>query len=828
MNFPIRYLFLFIFFLNTSLFAQDVKWKAQWIMHPTVQPQAASMVLYRKSFELATKPQKFIIHVSADNHYRLFVNGTYILRGPARGDISHWFYETIDLSAHLVAGENTIAAEVVNWGPKRSFTYFSQMSSFILQGNSESEEVVNTSGEGWKCIQNQAYNPKIVNWMTDRSSIDFGLYIGNPTDSIRADHYPWGWERPEFDDKAWLSAVWCDIAGGRDSQFSGGILYTGGKLLIPRRTGILQETKVLFTSIRRASAIVKNENFIHDKGSLLIPANQKVSILIDQSYETMGYPEMVVSGGKDARIQAMYAENMIVKNHAPKGNRNDIEGKFLVGIKDVFIPDGGKSRLFKPTYIRAFRFILLDIETRDEPLIIESYTHVSCNAPIELKAKFETGKPSLDWIMEAGWRTTSICAQDILNSDAAYEQMQYVGDSRVHNLSLLTLSGDDRLTRNALIQFDQSRIPEGLTLACYPNPFYLVIPSYSLIWIDQVHDYMLWKDDKAFIGGFELGILNVLDWFEKHRQPNGLLGKIDWWGALAWPRHYKNGEPPTVYDGNNTLYTLHYAYTLRHAADIFEYLGKTSQANELRNRADQICLSVNKFCKNKEGYYTESPINDNVSQITNLLAILAGASTGNDAKHLMKKLLEPKDWFGQVDLFLHLYLFEAMNMTGFQEQFLPELSEWHLMMDRGMTTFAEVPLEWGEENQRSECHPWSSAPDYFFFRTVCGIKPTSAGHKTVEISPAFGDLTQIRAVYPHHLGNIELDLMRTESKVEGTVIIPEGMKASFIWGTKKINLKTGKQTVTLKNYKRSNYETHPHYNNCRFLLSFATRAKPAG
>jgi len=63
----------------------------------------------------------------------------------------------------------------------------------------------------------------------------------------------------------------------------------------------------------------------------------------------MGYPEMLVSQGKDARIQAMYAENMIVKNHSPKGNRNDIDGKFMVGIKDVFIPDGGKNRLFKPT-----------------------------------------------------------------------------------------------------------------------------------------------------------------------------------------------------------------------------------------------------------------------------------------------------------------------------------------------------------------------------------------------------------------------------------------------------------------------------------------------
>ncbi len=789
--------FLFPLFLFAFFSAEGVKWNAHWIMHPDVQPQSYAVILFRKNFELPANPKKFVIHVSADNHYRLFVNGQYVLRGPARGDLSHWFYETVDLAEYLQPGKNTIAAEVINWGPKRSFTYFSQMTSFILQGDSETEKMVNTNGGSWKCFHNQAFSPKNVAWMTDRKTIDFGLYVGNPTDSIRADRYPWGWETTGFDDTDWLPAKWCDIAGGREHQFAGGILYSNGKLLVPRRTGILKETKVPFSKIRRATGIDADDRFLKGTKKLVIPPNKEVSILIDQSYLTMGYPEMVVNGGKNAWIQVMYAENLIVKNRAPKGLRSDIEGKFMVGLKDVFIPDGGKNRLFKPTYLRPFRFIQLDIQTRDEPLEIDKYDHVACNAPIELKAKFEANDPLTDWVMEAGWRSVSICAQDMLLSDAYYEQMQYTGDSRVHNLSLLTLSGDDRLTRNALLQFDQSRIPEGLTLACYPNAFYLVIPSYSLIWIDQVYDYMLWKDDTMFIAQFELGIKNVLHWFEERMQHNGLLGKMAWWGALAWPRHYKGGEPPTVYEGNNTLYSLHYAYTLRHAAAIFDFLGRTEQAAALIDRAEKICQAVNRFCKNRDGFYTESPENKQVSQITNLLAILAGAATGDEAKVLMKKLLEPKDWFGQVDLFLHVYLFEAMNITGSRDRFLAEISEWQLMKDRGMSTFAEVPLEWGEENQRSECHPWSSSPNYFLFRTICGIKPLTPGHRQVEIAPEFGRLEQIRAVYPHYLGNIKLDLQRKGSKIAGSVTVPDGMEASFVWGNTILSLKQGKQEINL-------------------------------
>ena len=117
---------LLVLILPTFLtsFAQPVNWKAQWIMHPTAEPQAHAVILFRKNFELPKKPEKFVVHLSADNHYRLFVNGKYILRGPARGDLSHWFYETVDLAEYLQVGKNTVAAEVVNWGPKRSYLFF--------------------------------------------------------------------------------------------------------------------------------------------------------------------------------------------------------------------------------------------------------------------------------------------------------------------------------------------------------------------------------------------------------------------------------------------------------------------------------------------------------------------------------------------------------------------------------------------------------------------------------------------------------------------------------------------------------------------------------
>jgi hypothetical protein len=778
------------------IYSQQIdKWQARWIYHAGVQPQSEAVILFRKTLELTEKPNRFVIHISADNHYRLFVNGNYITRGPARGDLSHWFYETLDIAAHLKQGKNVVAVEVVNWGPKRSFTQFSHMTSLWVQGETDKEKGVNTEGGKWKCSQNRGHHFKTVDWIPDKTSVAFGLYVASPMDSIIAQKYTWAWQNSDFDDTNWEAAQMCDLSGGRDSQHAGGIFFSGGPLLVPRRTGLLSETKEALTSIVKSEGITANTDFLTEKNPLIIPAHSKLKIWIDQKYLTIGYPEMTVSGGKNAHIQVRYAETLFITNRI-KGNRHEIDGKKFIGIKDVFMPDGGAKRLFKPSFYRAFRFIQLDITTQDDPLSIDSYFNVKCQAPIALKAKFETDDADLNKLMDMGWRTVSLCAQDMLLSDAYYEQMQYVGDSRVHNLTLLTLSGDDRLTRNALIQFDESRIPEGLTYACYPNPFHLIIPSYSLIYIDQLHDYMFWKGDKAYLEKFDLGITSVLDWFDKRLQANGLIGKVEWWAALAWPKGYQNGVPPEIEKGNNALHTLHYAYTLRHAADIFRFIGKENKAKDCEMKATRLNRAVKSLCFDiPKGLFKESPTLNQYAQMTNILAILSEAVKGKKAQMVMKKVLTDTSLTGKADLFLHAYLFEAMNKTGLNTAFFDEISEWRTMIQRGLTTFVEVPLEWGEEGQRSECHPWSSIPNFHFFRTVCGIRPTSAGHKTVEIAPELGHLKKVDAIYPHPLGNIEMNLRVENGLLKGTIKIPMGMTAVFKWKGKTRILKTGEQEI---------------------------------
>jgi hypothetical protein len=148
----------------------------------------------------------------------------------------------------------------------------------------------------------------------------------------------------------------------------------------------------------------------------------------------------------------------------------------------------------------------------------------------------------------------------------------------------------------------------------------------------------MWSGDKKFITQFDLGISNVLDWFEKRMQPNGLIGKVNWWAALAWPKGYINGVPPEIDKGNNALYTLYYAYTLRHAAEIFNYIGEKQKAEDCITKADRYAAAAKKLCFDvHKTLFKESPTLEQHSQVTNIMAVLSEAVRGEDAVSVMKK-----------------------------------------------------------------------------------------------------------------------------------------------------------------------------------------------
>jgi len=66
--------------------------------------------LFRHVFNLDNELDEFNIFVSADNRYRLFVNGERVSYGPSIGDPSHQRYETVDIAKQY--GDKIVTIQV--------------------------------------------------------------------------------------------------------------------------------------------------------------------------------------------------------------------------------------------------------------------------------------------------------------------------------------------------------------------------------------------------------------------------------------------------------------------------------------------------------------------------------------------------------------------------------------------------------------------------------------------------------------------------------------------------------------------------------------------
>ena len=122
-----------------------------------------------------------------------------------------------------------------------------------------------------------------------------------------------------------------------------------------------------------------------------------------------------------------------------------------------------------------------------------------------------------------------------------------------------------------------------------------------------------------------------------------------------------------------------------------------------------------------------------------------------------------------------------------------QLKPWRGMLEKGLTTFAENP-----DPTRSDCHAWSSSPNYDFLDTICGIMPASPGFSSVLIEPALGELTQAQGSMFHPNGEISVALQRKGiDGINAEINLPEKLTGKFIWKGKEIMLKTGKQKIEL-------------------------------
>ena len=764
------------------------KWPTHWIASPQGPERDAGVFYFRKEITLAAPPEHFRVHVSADNRFLLHVNGAYAGEGPARGDLFHWRYETIDLAPLLHQGKNVLAAVVWNFGSMSPVAQMSSRTGFLIQGDTPAEDIANT-GTSW--VVRQERGREATGHEGTRE-----YYAAGPSEFEDGRVVDWRWDGDDSTE-GWQPAKQIGRAAARGASDADNPWELVQDSLPPMEHRLVAAGEPV-----RATGIDGAKSF--PEKALTIPANSHVTLLLDNQVLQTAYPELTVSGGHDADIHLTYAE-ALYDAQGNKGNRNEVEGRHIEGITDHFIADGGEGHVFQPLWWRAWRYLQIDVTTKGEAVRLDKLQAWFNAYPFEERAKIGGDIPQLDALWSTGWRTARLCAHETYMDAPYWEQMQYVGDTRIQALISYAMSGDSRLGRQAIMNIDASRTIEGITESRFPSGLPQFIPPFSLLWVGMVHDYWMYVDDEPLVRETLPHTRTVLDWFAARLRPDGLLGKMPWWEFGDWTSGYEGGVPPQDADGGSTFLTLQFVSALHDATELETKYGSAERAAHYRQMIQSASDAVNRLNLDASSHlYADTPEKKTFSTEANVLAVLTDVAPQAEQKTILRKVITSQEKtaasldgqtippMSQMSFYFRFYLARALEHTGGGDLYLDQLGPWYNMLRMGLSTWAETT-----EPTRSDCHAWSASPNYDLLTLVAGIRPDAPGFRHVRIAPHLGNLQHLDAAMPHGAEEIRVHYERSGEKWTATVNLPAGLDGDLVWQGQSHPLHPGSQEVTL-------------------------------
>jgi hypothetical protein len=766
--------------------ASQQPWRAQWITAASPPARDEAVLHFRKIIDLPTKPEHFLVDVSADNQFVFYVNQQRAGSGPSRSDLKHWRYETYDIAPRLHAGRNVLAATVWNFGAHAALAQMSDRIGFLVHGESEAERIADTDAS-WEVEQEAA--------VTALSPDVSGYYAAEPGERLDGAAFDWNWNSESSPSPRWAKAEILSPASRRGETDSHNSWWLVPDPLPPMEMKLIPAGHV----VRSIGVQVASDL---SSAGVTIPPNTTAVILFDKSELTTAYPDLKVSGGWGATARITYAE-ALVDASGQKGNRTQIDGKHIVGLHDEFLPGGCSSCEFIPLAWRTWRYLQLDVKTADQPLRIESLRAWFTAFPFIERARFQSDDQSLSTIWDIGWRTARLDAHDTYMDTPYWERLQYLGDTRIQALISYAVAGDDRLARQAIEAFNNSRIPDGLTQSRYPSSLVQMIPTFSLLWVGMVHDFWMYRGDADFVRRQLPGTRAVLDWFIQRQRSDGLLGRIPWWPFVDWGKDFASGNPPQEDDGGSSVITLQFVEALRYAADLEQALGDVALAAKYRVSADRAARAVLKLCWFQNGLLADTPAKKHFSQHANILGVWLDVIPRSRQKSVLARVLFSSNDASMVGAepvpmtaatyYFRFYLARAIEQAGLGDDYLKLLGPWKQMISLGLSTWAESP-----EPTRSDSHAWSAHPNYDLLTIVAGIHPAKPGFDGVLIEPHLGNLNHVNAAMPTPKGTIEIEYARDGSNLKAEITLPLGVSGEIVWDGQSSALHEGKQSLVLQ------------------------------
>ncbi|MDB4297664.1 family 78 glycoside hydrolase catalytic domain [Flavobacteriaceae bacterium] len=659
---------------NSSEFAPSV-WKAKWIVVPGLsKDDKNSIMLARKEFNLSTLEKTNTIYITADSHYKLWINGKFVSRGPARCNPHHQSYDVMDVSEFLHNGKNSIAVQVHFHGVMKSY-YSNPYPGLLVQlefGSGDAKKYI-VSDKSWKMTKDSSWSSK-TKWVNPVNANNFASSVnlgGAKAGWYAKDYNTKGWSNAKYQtgppmfpkkpadyepyavQKPWFSLVPRDLPALKEqktpvfkvfkvteaAQYSNYDQHWGGKRGHDALTSALHDIQKPIKN----STVNGLQSFIKGKGKLEVVNSYprtllertpvwNTTIVFDYGHVQDGYPYLKIKGAKGAIVDVNYAPYLIDGVFHPSVISENFSDRVILS---------GKNDVWENTELRTFRYVAVTIRSQD-PVVFEEIGIDIEEYPFKENGTIAvSGEPFIQGLWKANEKTLQSITTDAF-TDNYQERRQYVQTSFYASLGNYATYADGWLQRRYLVQHAQDQLPNGIMPMWAPWGIYEEnnqVPGIfeaNHFWLMGLHDYYLYTGDKETVRDLLVNAERCAEAINQVQYQDNLIFKPPYPYWIDWAK-LAQGDQNFILNALQLLAFDEYA-------ELLMWLGETEKSNKWYTEAAKIRTALKAFWDTDKGLFAENITNgktdDSFSEHANALAIVAGVADVKQTELVLAKILK--------------------------------------------------------------------------------------------------------------------------------------------------------------------------------------------
>jgi hypothetical protein len=691
------------------------------------------------AFYLASLPARAELFITADSRYRLWVNGQFVARGPARSWPHAQSVDQLDVTAHLHTGPNVIAVQVYQPGYSH-FSYLHRGASGLLAWLVCDGAVALLTDTAWRVQRDRSFTavvPRVSIYGTGVEDRD----LARAEDWMDTGFVASGWAAPRIvapiGGYPWRALcprpvpllVEHSFPLAEDSpQRRKGRKEGEGSFMLPRfrlletRRGVISGERDPHLGLRTGWSIASPTPLAANSEGcfdVTLSAQEALYWLFDlgQDHTCQGWVEVADAQGGET-LCVSYQEKIrngeLVISDPSTYCRVRITDRFRLAVGEQVVESFA---------LRGGRYLLFQLIGPAESLGLRFHVRLAAY-PLAVTRVLKSDDPELNEIAALCERTFHACLQETFVDAVWRESSQWLGDALPQALILASMSDDLRPLRTVIEMAAQGAYPDGVLPGVMPGEVHAyTVVDYNFTWIELLKLYYELAGDDDFVAQMWPVLVKMLDRFHLDVAADGLIR------SQPGRRLFLDWAPLSRHDPS-ALYNFRYLWGMKTVKVLAEAWSGADEGfiEAMMRRCDEAMRAIREAFW-REGRWWDNLEQSTFSQLGASFAVLTGAAQPGEIDALLDTVVarsldaDDNPSPGHMVLaspFMHHYLFEALHKTGRSDQILQIIRlRWGRWVRNGDPTCWE---NWNVDfPDGSQCHAFSAHPRYHLVRILGSV-----------------------------------------------------------------------------------------------------------